>query len=193
MKKLLSMILALAMVLALSTTVFAADLQTSEIKGQQSTDVKANYQAAGEPTFSDAKVYYVKVEWKQEGTLKYSEGSTTYKWNAEQNKYEVDDTVTTGAGWTVENAKVTVTVTNQSNAKITASVSATEKGGFTVSGTFDKQSAELESAAPQKPSAENLTGSNVQSTITYTINSVTGTISANDTAIATLTVTLTHD
>lgn len=193
MKKLLSMILALAMVLALSTTVFAANLETGEINGERDAEVKANYQAAGEPSFSDEKVYYVKVAWEQSGTLKYSEGSTTYKWNAKQNKYEKDDATSTMPGWNIESAKVTVTVTNQSNATVTAAASVTNKDGFTVTGSFDNESVTLSSAAPEAPSATNLSGTEQKKTMVYTITAVTGTISSSDTAIATLTITLTHD
>lgn len=197
MKKLLSMILALAMVLALSTTVFAEDVPSDNITGDMSMNVTAEYTATDPISFGD-KVYSVTVAWNQTGTLSYNAGTTVYKWNAAETKYEEDSDSSSPAGWTVTDAKVTVTVTNKSNAKIKASITANTNAtsGLTVTGSFkdSKNSVEVDSAA-EGTSATNLGGSAQQASVEYDITGVVGTIMTapvnNTITVATLTISLT--
>lgn len=197
MKKLLSMILALAMVLALSTTVFAEDVPSDNITGETSMNVTANYTATGPTSFGDT-VYSVTVAWNQTGTLSYNAGTTVYKWNAAETKYEEDSGSSSHASWTVTDAKVTVTVTNKSNAKINALITANTNvtGGLTVTGNFkdNKDSVEVDSAA-KGTSATQLTGSAQQASVEYHITNVEGTITtalaSSTITVATLTISLT--
>lgn len=107
MKKILSLVLALALVMSLGVTAFAA-----EINGDNSKDVTANYQA-GE---TSQKVYLVDIVW---GSLEFtytdaSEGT----WDPETHTY----TGTKAAEWSCAEGANKVEVTNHSNAEVTVEI-----------------------------------------------------------------------
>lgn len=202
MKKILSLVLALALVLSMGVTVFAAENSgsttvtdpTDPANNSKNVDVTAGYTA---PTYSAAAtVYHVVIGWKQTGTITYKDASYTYTWNAEQTKYETQKE-TEQATWTVTSAAVEITVTNKSNAAITATCKAPVAGsGITTFtghyGDSDDQTATLkcDSAAPAKITPDTLTGNATSDKATYTITNVDGKIGSDNAVIATINVSI---
>lgn len=109
MKKTLSIILALALILSLSTTVLAAE--------SQSQDVTAKY----EKTENEEAIYNVDIAWG-DLTFTYSE-HTEKTWNPDTHTY--DENVT--GGW--DKTEASVTVTNHSNVEVTVAMALTPVEG----------------------------------------------------------------
>lgn len=196
MKKIMSLVLALALVLSMGVTVFAAESDPVEtVPGSKDVNVTADYV---KPTYSSAgTVYHVVIGWQQTGKITYTDAKNVYNWTVSDNdngKYVKDETKSEKAKWTVEDAAVAITVTNKSNAAITATCAAPKKvGNVTVTGSYDATSngqLELESAAPAESELPTtLNGTERTATATYTITSVDGTITEAG-KIATITVSI---
>ena len=172
MKKLLSIILSLALIMSMSMTAFAADVEADG--GSASANVTGTYNAG-----SDGGVEYsVDIEWSGLN-FTYNEGGKS--WNATTHTYD-----TTEAGWAESDAKITVT--NHSNAAITATPTWTAAEGYSdVTMTFANES-DTEITSLGLDSAE-LNNAAVSGTITVTPG---GTLAntANQTVIGTVTVTV---
>lgn len=203
MKKIMSLVLALALVLSMGVTVFAAGNSgsttvtdpTDTEHNSESIDVTAGYTA---PTYSAAAtVYHVVIGWQQTGTITYTDAKNVYNWtvsDGDNGQYVRDDEKSEAAKWTVANAAVAITVTNKSNAAITATCAEPKKvGNVTVTGSYDATSngqLELESAAPAESELPTtLNGTERTATATYTITGVDGTITGAG-AIATINVSI---
>lgn len=132
MKKILSLVLALVMILSLATTAFAATVEsdTAEVKGTY-------VDKSSEDT---TVVYKVDIEW--EGlSFTYTEGGS-YGWNTDTHQHDV---LSSNAGWTGEG---TIIITNHSNAAVTASFEYEKATGYEdASVTFSAASLSLASAA----------------------------------------------
>ena len=143
MKKIISMVLALVMVMGLSVTAMAEDgyskpdgkvtIVDSSQEHTETIDVPAKGIVA--PFTKENETYYVIMDWSVESTLTYTVNKTDYKWNV----YNVDnstETLLTGetpvkdkaatmgrydvnGKWSGK-ATITVNVTNWSNVDITA-------------------------------------------------------------------------
>ena len=110
MKKVLSFVLALVMVLALSVTAFAHD----SVPKSEHQDVTAGYTA--ENVSKSATVYNFTITWDaSKNDLAYYGEQATYTWNTSELEYKPNTESATykAAGWYGE-AKVVVTVTNRS-------------------------------------------------------------------------------
>lgn len=195
MKKIMSLVLALALVLSMGVTVFAEESDpVKTVPGSKDVNVTAGYTA---PTYKSAgTVYHVVIGWEQTGTITYKDASYTYTWNAEQTKYETPKGAETAA-WTVSGAAVEITVTNKSNAAIIATCAAPEAGaGITTftghygDGTEQSATLKCDSAAPATITPNNLEGKAVSKTATYTITNVDGKIGSDNAVIATITVSI---
>lgn len=190
MKKVLSFVLALVMVLALSVTAFAGTYQdegTFPAEGKsESTNIEATFNKQKDVVNHK---YHVTVKWESTVAISYSNGYTTYTWNTTETKYEKKDTA---AEWTVnDGANIKITVENRSDGAIkaecgqpvaVAGVNATIQGNYdtTTNGTLNIASA----------AGENYTAGEMKSaSATYSITGVTGAIDKNGT-IATITVTV---
>lgn len=203
MKKIMSLVLALALVLSMGVTVFADEstnpttVKSEDIDNNRTNiDVTAGYTA---PTYKSAgTVYHVVIGWKQSGTITYTGAKNVYKWTVSDNdngKYVKDETESKEAGWNVSGAAVAITVTNKSNAAITATCAAPMvESGITVTGDYDADSngkLVLESAAPAESELPTkLEGTKQEATATYTITGVDGIITGAG-KIATINVTIT--
>lgn len=110
MKKVLSFVLALVMVLALSVTAFAYD----SVSQSEDKNVTAGYTA--ENVSKSATVYNFTITWDtSKNDLAYYGEQATYTWNTSELKYKpnTDSTDYKAAGW-YGKAEVKVTVTNRS-------------------------------------------------------------------------------
>lgn len=200
MKKLLSIVLALAMVLALGVTAFAEEVPAGNITGETSGTVTATYNGGEDST---PAVYAVNITWNIDSTLAYSTAGTTYTWNAETLKYGTAENGT--AGWS-GTASVTVTVTNRSNQSVNAAVTQTPGAGLTLNNTWTaaenggspagynnnaKELASADTGVDKNDPASTGTAQVVAFATTIEAANITaGTIDAN-TTVATITVTLT--
>lgn len=131
MKKILSLILALALVMSLSVTAFAAETNEG---GNTTIDVNAMYSDG----VSTPDVISVNVEW---GAMSFTYSvSGTKQWDATKHEY----TTTSNAAWSASGN--TVTVTNHSNIAVKAELSFAADAAYnTVTGSFDKAQLLLDS------------------------------------------------
>ncbi len=175
MKKMFSFLLALTLILSLTTTAFAATLDNS---GETDTaDVTATY-VAGQ---SGSTVYSVDVAW--EGLTFTYNGATTGTWDPATHTYSGS----MEAGWASNSG--TITITNHSNAAITATASYAAKTGYEAVGmTFGNNEAQIASADNQE--GENGAGVAKSVQITVTPNGNLPETAATATVIGTITVTI---
>ena len=192
MKKYFSLILVLVLAFAMTISAFAADNAVDgQGAGTGKADVTAQF-AAGEdkndPT-DVATVYHVTLEWAVTSTLKYSAGTTTYTWNADDTKYEAS---TAGEGWT-GTAQVKVTVTNKSNAEIDATAVWAKVGDIEATVSFsDNGQITVPSAAKDITTVtDGAKGEEQTGSITASITAITGgTITTDNAVIGTVNLTL---
>lgn len=202
MKKIMSLVLALALVLSMGVTVFADENSGSTTVtdpidaagNSKDINVTAGYTKPSHTV--DGIVYHVVVAWSQTGTITYTGDQYTYIWKPGEGNYGRYDQTGVAAHWTVTDAKVAITVTNKSNAAITATCAAPkEETGITVTGSYDADSngkLVLESAAPSENELPTrLEGTKQEATATYTITDVKGSINGDKATIATISVTIT--
>lgn len=195
----MSLVLALALVLSMGVTVFAAESDPVEtVPGSKDVNVTADYV---KPTYSSAgTVYHVVIGWQQTGTITYTDAKNVYNWtvsDGDNGQYVKDETKSTEANWTVSDAAVEITVTNKSNAAITATCAAPALGaGITTftghygDSTDQEAVLECDSAAPATITPNNLEGKEVSKTATYTITNVDGKIGSDNAVIATINVSI---
>jgi len=191
MKKTLSIILALAMVLALSVSALAVDLVPNS--GASSQNVTASYTAHTDAPVATA--YYVTIAWvANNNDIAYSEGVTTYVWDAANTKFDAG--TLTGKGWT-GTAQYTITVTNQSNDAIAASASWAPAAGITCAATVGSDlalnRADVDGSNAVLTPAADLAGNAQSDTITVDVATPTaGTIAADGALVGTITVAISH-
>lgn len=119
MKRILSLILAMVMIMSLSITTFAVESVANG--GTDSADVTGTYSSE-----ATVIVYSVDISWSD---LEFTyNGAFEGNWNPKTHEY--DDA--TAAGWASGNG--TITVTNHSNTAITATPSYIAKTGYESAG-----------------------------------------------------------
>ena len=120
MKKALSMILVLTMVLALALPAMAADGDPiTTAPTESSKDVTASYTAPSHEA-DQAEVLYFTITWTPTATsgdnaLAYTGEQATYHWDGENMKYVQNTDGHVNAGWNKGTAGYTITVSNRSN------------------------------------------------------------------------------
>lgn len=174
MKKVLTIILSLALLSMASVTAFAASPITAN-GGSDSADVKGTYVAGGTAT----TVYSVDIAW---GSMDFTyTGASQGTWNPQTHQYD-------GAAlaeWScVENANK-IEVTNHSNAAVNAQFSYVSKSGYNgINGAFSKNTLNLGTAVDTEVS-------NAPSgSVTLSLSGALSSDTAADTKIGTVTVTL---
>lgn len=121
MKKMFAILLAVALVAALSVTAMAATITPV---GEASKVVTGQYQAGS----ADVQGYKVAIEWG-DMTFKYTDATRT--WNTTDLEWDES-----GAGWTVVNNSNTITLTNSSSVDVTATFTFTPAVNSGISGKF---------------------------------------------------------
>lgn len=172
MKKILSLVLALALVMSLSVTAFAAE--TNDGSQNTSIDVNALYSDG----VSTPEVISVNVEW---GAMSFTYSvSGTKQWDATKHEY----TTNSNAAWTATGN--TVTVTNHSNIAVKAELAFTADTAYnTVTGSFDKAQLLLDSG-------DGLTYANAdKDTATLTLAGTLANTVTTSTKVGTITVKIT--
>lgn len=129
MKKVLSFVLALVMVMALSVTAFAED-KTNVYNGAPTPPKSETQNVTADFTPADlkegAKTYHFTITWAFDANnnLSYTGAKATYTWDTANLKY-VPNEGATDAKWE-GSAKVNVSVSNRSNAALTVSTEVTK-------------------------------------------------------------------
>lgn len=187
----MSLVLALALVLSMGVTVFAEEDTVGDSTGtipanSNTVNVTAKYEA-GENVSAGTK-YLVNVSWNVNGTLTYKDKTKTYTWDTTGMHYQLTHTAETGT-WTGD-ATVDLTVTNKSNADISVQCSDVKMAtGLNMTAQFNKQTFDVKTAAPA-----DVTDTSVKVadpvTAQLTISKVSGEITAENTTVASFTVTI---
>ena len=177
MKKVLSVVLAIAMMSALAIPAFAADIEAvDDSKAQDITLTVANTDEE-----SDVVVYSVDVAW---GQVAFTYNiTTTYDWNPATHEYNANPSYE--YAWAGEGNTGVITVTNHTNKALTASAASEVKNAsaFTVScGQAASLATAVNTEVAKAPT----------DTISYTVNApeTKPTAEASATVIATITVTI---
>lgn len=193
MKKIISLLLALVMVMGLSVTAFAEPTSSDKtsVPANETASITASYEAGSE---KKDPVYKVNVTWEQVGTIKYTGAKDVYDWNTGTLVYEKKDT-SVPAGWDVSSdAAVNITVTNYSNMAVTATCGApTAMNGVTkIEGSYagNQSTSILNLGTADNKQGDNGAGKPVALTANYTITKVEGSITETNTTIGKITITL---
>lgn len=189
MKKTCSILLALAMVLALSVPALATANPITPAGGESSKTVEAIYEEGQE--YHGDNVYSITLTWSAIDSLVYKDGNTRYTWDPDKLQY--NGSADSGS-WTTGNTSFTLTVENRSDDGITAIAAFNAANGLTAECTGNGWSNNecrlvLESAAKNLGSGFVGTGVAQSGSIAGTVTVTGGSISG-DTAVGTITVKL---
>ena len=193
MKKIISLLLALVIVMGLSVTAFAEPTSSDKtsVPANETASITAGYEAG---SVSKPPVYRVNVAWEQVGTIKYTGAKEVYDWNTGTLVYDKNDK-STDAKWDVSSdAAVNITVTNYSNMAVTATCGApaASNGVTQIEGSYaDNQSTSvLNLGSADNGRGTSGAGQPVVLTANYAITNVEGSITETNTTIGKITVTL---
>lgn len=193
MKKIISLLLALVMVMGLSVTAFAAPTSSDKdaVPAKETASITASYEAGSE---KKDPVYKVNVTWEQVGTIKYTGAKDVYDWNTGTLVYEKKDT-SVPAGWDVSSdAAVNITVTNYSNMAVTATCGepAVLNGVTKIEGSYagNQSTSVLNLGTADNGQGTGGAGKPVALTAKYDITNVVGSITETNTTIGNITITL---
>ncbi len=174
MKKVLTIILTLALLSMTSVTAFAASPITAN-GGSDSADVKGTYVAGGTAT----TVYSVDITW---GSMDFTYTDASQgTWNPQTHQY--DDAAS--AKWSCAADANKIEVTNHSNAAVNAQFSYASESGYSgINGTFSKNTLNLDTAVGTAFSSA------PSGSVTLSLTGELSSETAANTKIGTVTVTL---
>ena len=169
MKKMFAILLAVAVICALSVTALAATITP---EGLASKDVTGQYQAGS----ADVQGYKVAIAWG-DMTFKYTDATRT--WNTTDLEWDES-----GAGWTVVDNSNTITLTNSSSEDIKATFTFAAAQGSGITGKFtDEEGTDLTNnqitVGNALPAQGQTTGSAKNATAKFVVTG--GTLAANAT------------
>lgn len=190
MKKIISLLLALVMVMGLSVTAFAGEYGEPSATTKEDATITASY-TGGSVTHNDK--YKINVKWTPSGTIRYSDAVTTYNWNTTSLTYDKDPSSTT-AGWVCDKAAIKIDVTNYSSQGVKVSCAAptiTDNGVTAIKGTYTdgQTSTVLNLGTANNGNGTGGAGKETTDTTTFSINSVEGKITEAGT-IGTITISI---
>ena len=144
MKKTIAILLAVMLMMALSTTAFAATIESGT--GSSSADVKAKYNGS-----TPADVYSVDITW---GAMEFDYNAAGQKWDTTSHKYVADDQAP--AAWAVHNSSNTINLANNSSKAVAATFAFNADGSYSgITGEFTYNAEKLTTALTlEKPTAD---------------------------------------
>lgn len=190
MKKIISLLLALVMVMGLSVTAFAGDYGEPSATTKEDATIMAEYK---EGSVKHNDKYRINVTWAPSGSIKYSDAVTIYNWSTKDLKYVEDESSTT-AGWVCDKAAIKIDVTNYSSQGVKVSCAApaiTDNGVTTIKGTYTdgQTSTVLNLGTANNGNGTDGAGKETTATTTFSISDVQGKITAPGT-IGTITISI---
>ena len=191
MKKVLSFVLALVMVMALSVTAFAEDTptttQTEPNNQQEYRDITAGY--TKESHTKGATVYYFTITWTPNDTnnLAYTGEQATYVWNTDSLSYTKATEGHVDAAWS-GSAGYSVELVNKSNAalKVTSAVENSYNLTLTKTGADEQTAASADATIDFKDSTA--TGTEGKANYSWTFAANKDATAINETASGTVNV-----
>ena len=180
MKKVLSFVLALVMVMALSVTAFAVDKEYNALDKAETNDVDvtAGYEAGSDT--KGATTYKFNVSWVPTTDLKYVGEKAEYVWDVSNpaNLHYERNVTNSDAGWHGSYV-LDVTVTNYSNAALSLKTTATTDQELDITNTGDKEQTVANAAVDSSKNEIHYTnieakGSQQTATVSYTFAPKTG-------------------
>ena len=191
MKKVLSFVLALVMVMALSVTAFAEDTptttQTEPNNQQEYRDITAGY--TKESHTKGDTVYYFTITWtpNQTNNLAYTGEQATYVWNTDSLSYTKATEGHVDAAWS-GSAGYSVELVNKSNAalKVTSAVENSSNLTLTKTGADEQTAASADATIDFKDSTA--TGTEGKANYSWTFAANKDATAINETASGTVNV-----